>query len=80
MGYVQRDPQRIDRMLELLREIWKLDTDLRLNQLIINAIESPDSSGSLYYIEDDRMEKYLQSMLRVLKAREESRKKENPTT
>ena len=77
--HISRDPQRIDRMVELLREIWKLEPDWRLNQLIINSIERPDAADSVYYVEDDRMEKNLASMLRVLKVRKESQDKQNPT-
>lgn len=32
-----RDPARIDNVLELLREVWTLEPDLRLGHLIYNA-------------------------------------------
>ncbi|WP_323143322.1 hypothetical protein [Massilia phyllosphaerae] len=32
-----RDPARINEVLELLREIWTIEPDLRLGQLIYNA-------------------------------------------
>ena len=76
MDYIPRDPCRIDRMVELLREAWKLSPDWRLTQLVINAIETPDSSGSMYRIEDDRMEKHLESLIRKLKQRKESEDKQ----
>jgi hypothetical protein len=66
-----RDPQRIDRIIEVLREAWHRFPDLRLNQLIINASDTPYDCdkphecglGLVYYIEDDTMEKRLKGLV-----------------
>lgn len=56
-----RDPARIDRMVELLREAWHLVPDWRLTQLVINATDPAAGSvdGSPYCVEDDQMEQKL---------------------
>lgn len=50
-----RNPNRIDRILNEIRIIWKQYPDLRLGQLILNAIENP----ALYYIEDKELVELL---------------------
>jgi uncharacterized protein YihD (DUF1040 family) len=53
-----RNPERIDEILNRIKEVWKLYPDMRLGQLILNVINDP----ALYYIEDselaDLLEKY----------------------
>jgi uncharacterized protein YihD (DUF1040 family) len=51
-----RNPERIDRILDNIREIWKQNPDLRLMQLLLNINLSADP----YYIEDDILEKELE--------------------
>lgn len=48
-----RDPNRIDPMLELIREVWKAHPDLRLGQLIINLSDTSNGKPELFYLEDD---------------------------
>lgn len=43
-----RNPERIDKILEIIGKIWKQKPDLRLCQIICNAI-----NDGLFYIEDD---------------------------
>ena len=43
-----RDPNRIDRYLNMLALIWKENPDLRFSQLILNVLHDED-----YYLEDD---------------------------
>ena len=59
-----RNPNRIDRISNEIRIIWKKYPDLRLGQLILNVIEDP----ALYYIEDEELVKLLkQTYLKELK-------------
>ena len=44
-----RDPNRIDRVVELLREAWLLDPDFRLTQLVIVVSNKPDDLGALWH-------------------------------
>lgn len=52
-----RDPTRIDRILSLISEIWKNNSDLRLCQLIENCL----LSHCIYYKEDDALEHSLKN-------------------
>ena len=63
-----RDPKRIDRVLELLREAWHLDTDFRLTQLVMVVSNKPDDLGALWHVEDDTMEKRLQAFIKGRRA------------
>lgn len=59
-----RNQNRIDRILNEIRKIWKQYPDLRLGQLILNVIEDP----ALYYIEDEELVELLkQTYLKELK-------------
>ena len=46
-----RNPDRIDIVLDVIREIWKKYPDLRLTQLIGNCFPNIDA----YYKEDDEL-------------------------
>ena len=50
-----RDINRIDKILEELKLIWKNVPDLRLGQLLLNVLQDP----ALYYVEDDQLVDYL---------------------
>lgn len=51
-----RDPGRIKRVLAALRAVWEENPDMRLGQLICNAVRE----DMLYYIEDDTLVKALE--------------------
>jgi len=53
-----RDPARIDRILELVEKIWYNAPDLRLTQIIMNALRM---NSDPYYVEDDKLEDALKS-------------------
>lgn len=57
-----RDPARIDRILDKVREIWAEQPDLRLCQLIGNALREAEDP---YFIEDDRLEAALDAYPRL---------------
>jgi uncharacterized protein YihD (DUF1040 family) len=54
-----RDPNRIDEICDLLREVWKKYPDWRLGQLIFNLTGSYDC----FYVEDDVLEEALKMNL-----------------
>lgn len=59
-----RDPARIDWVLATLREAWVKEPQLRLGQLIVNALslaETPDL-GTVYCTEDDILVRHLKLM------------------
>jgi len=51
-----RDPERIDKILARVREVWKTYPDLRLLQLLYNCFEKEHTA---YYLEDDVLLKKL---------------------
>lgn len=53
-----RDPARIDRILALVGKIWRSQPDLRLFQLLENAVRARDEFGN-YHVEDDATEAAL---------------------
>lgn len=50
-----RDINRIDKILEEIKLIWKNVPDLRLGQLLLNVLQDP----ALYYVEDDQLIDHL---------------------
>lgn len=55
-----RDIDRIDRICDKLKEVWKIVPDQRLGQFILNYITS---EALLFYYEDDKTEQALDRML-----------------
>ena len=53
-----RDVNRIDGVLDKIKNIWKKYPDLRLGQLICNAVCDP----ALYYIEDNELVEALKEL------------------
>ena len=46
-----RNPDRIDKILNEIKNIWEKYPDLRLGQLLCNVLRDP----ALYYVEDDQL-------------------------
>ena len=63
-----RDPKRIDKFCDLLKEIWKRVPDWRFGQLISNLgrkfrFDFERTPGALFYMED---EEFLEELSRIL--------------
>ena len=54
-----RDPERIERILSILRAYWQANPDLRLGQIVVN-MSKPDP----FYLEDEILEERLRENLR----------------
>ena len=65
-----RDPRRIDRIIELLRIIWKLDPDLRLGQLLCTI---GFNEHNLFAREDKVAETVLMEELYIRVSKENSK-------
>lgn len=50
-----KDKKRISKIIEEVKKVWLRFPNLRLGQLIINAIENEKVQPDLYYIEDEKM-------------------------
>lgn len=59
-----RDPNRIDRILNLIAVLWRRNPDMRLGQLLSNFA---DFRSDPFYIEDDITEEKLKSWLEKIK-------------
>jgi uncharacterized protein YihD (DUF1040 family) len=64
-----REPERIDRIIDLLRETWHLESGFRLTQLIMVVSDKAQDAGALWHVEDATMEEKLRSYLGGLKRR-----------
>ncbi|CAM3956142.1 DUF1040 family protein [Ectopseudomonas alcaliphila] len=63
-----RDPERIDDMLDLIREVWQSNPDLRLGQLIVNAARMHEpATEKIFHIEDGSLAKGLMRYLERVK-------------
>ncbi len=58
-----RDPARIEQILDLLREVWARSPDLRLGQLIVNAVRPAEPCPEVFSIEDTVLARRLRRML-----------------
>lgn len=58
MSKPHRDPLRIHKVLSQVRSMWINVPDLRLGQLILNAVKE----DQLYNIEDDKLIKRLEKL------------------
>jgi uncharacterized protein YihD (DUF1040 family) len=56
-----RPTNRIDSILDKLKELWKKEPDTRLVQLLINIIGY--ERGDVFYLEDDELEKLIDEEL-----------------
>ncbi|QJW96151.1 hypothetical protein [Frigoriglobus tundricola] len=54
-----RDPTRLDRMIERLRELWHAQPDMRLGQLLVNVIRPGEPCPRIFYAEDTDTETKL---------------------
>ncbi|MGE3142370.1 MAG: DUF1040 family protein [Hyphomonadaceae bacterium] len=60
-----RDPDRIERILELLRLYWSRNPDLRLGQLITAVTRDAFPDADKFYLEDDTLERALEHALEL---------------
>lgn len=57
LGLSPKDPSRIPKVLEVLRQAWEANPELRLTQLIINAayLSKDEPCSGLFYTEDNEL-------------------------
>ena len=59
-----RDPKRIDKFCDLLKELWKRVPDWRFGQLISNLGRQLEwTPGGFFYVED---EEFMNELSRIL--------------
>lgn len=62
-----RDPQRINRILNLIATIWLRYPDMRLGQLLYNFAGFEGLKGDIFNYEDDETEKKLLEFVGTIK-------------
>jgi hypothetical protein len=60
-----RDPARIDQMPGLLREVWTRSPDLRLGQLMVNAVRPREPRPEVFSIEDTVLARHEEGSFRL---------------
>ena len=63
-----RDPARIDDVLAALRAAWAESPDLRLGQLIVNALRPTNPCPEVFYTEDEALVHGLNTLRELLQA------------
>lgn len=63
-----RDPARIDDVLAAVRAAWAESADLRLGQLIVNAVRSTNPCPEVFYAEDEALIQGLKSFRELMRA------------
>ena len=63
-----RDPARIDDVLAAVRAAWAESPDLRLGQLIVNAVRPTNPCPEVFYTEDDALVQGLRSFRELMQA------------
>jgi hypothetical protein len=58
---IMRDPARIQLVLDSIRTGWELQPDLRLGQIIVNAVRPPQPCPAIFYIEDDELVRRIEN-------------------
>jgi hypothetical protein len=64
-----RDPERIEEVLGLVREVWLEDPDLRLGQIVVNAARPRNACPEIFAIEDAELRRGLALLLERLRQR-----------
>lgn len=54
-----RDPERIDRILDVLRDYWIANPDLRLAQIIVSAANPRTPCPEVFHVEDEVIERRI---------------------
>ena len=63
IGFVDRDPARVERISELLGQLWSRYPQLRLGQLLCNVEEQFERVT--FFVEDDVMEAAIRKVLDI---------------
>ena len=53
---MQRDPERIERMMKLMKSAWKSNSHMRFGGFLMYALAS---DTNIYYMEDDVLEQHI---------------------
>ncbi|SFR76483.1 hypothetical protein SAMN05428960_1292 [Mitsuaria sp. PDC51] len=63
-----RNPARIDEILSALRAAWEESPDLRLGQLIVNAVRPTNPCPEVFYARDEDLVRRLMDYRAMVRA------------
>lgn len=63
-----RNPARIDEILSALRAAWEESPDLRLGQLIVNAVRPTNPCPEVFYAQDEDLLRRLTDYREMVRA------------
>ncbi|HEY4262957.1 MAG TPA: hypothetical protein VGM98_22545 [Schlesneria sp.] len=55
-----RDPNRIDSLLEAIRDLWQRQPEMRLGQLLVNVMRPSQPCPEVFHVEDDQLARKLE--------------------
>jgi len=61
------DPKRIDPIIELVREAWRMEPGFRLTQLLMAVTDKTD--GGHWFVPDETLERRLRAFISSTKVR-----------
>lgn len=62
-----RDPARIDQVLAVVRKVWQQYPDMRLGQLLVNAVGPSEPCSKIYCVEDTALARKLETLAKQLR-------------
>jgi hypothetical protein len=64
---MERDPGRIDQVLAAVRKVWAEFPDMRLGQLLVNAVRPTESCPEVFGVEDTVLVRRLEALAKRLR-------------
>lgn len=62
---MSRDPKRIEKVIDKIRQFWYMYPDLRLGQILTNVVPR---GVDLFYVEEDYLIKYIDDYIETIKS------------
>jgi hypothetical protein len=62
-----RNPERIDPVLAALRKVWVEFPDMRLGQLVVNAVRPSEPFPEVFYVEDTVLVRRLEALAKQMR-------------
>jgi hypothetical protein len=64
---MERDPGRIDQVLAVVRKVWGEFPDMRLGQLLVNAVRPAEPCPEMFSVEDTVLARRLETLAKRLR-------------
>jgi hypothetical protein len=64
---MERDPGRIDQVLAVVRKVWDEFPNMRLGQLLVNAVRPTEPCPEVFSVEDTVLVRRLEALAKQLR-------------